>query len=110
MTTLDTYATKYRTIRMERRDGILQLTFHTDGGPLRWGMLPHGEFPDAFADIARDRENRVVIMTGTGDEFSGVRASPQTTSFTARPTLETLDRIHWEGRALLVNLLSIEVR
>jgi len=109
MATLDTYATKYQTIRMERRDGILQLTFHTDGGPLRWGMLPHGEFPDAFADIARDRENRVVIMTGTGDEFSGVRASPQTTSFTARPTLETLDRIHWEGRALLMNLLSIEV-
>jgi enoyl-CoA hydratase/carnithine racemase len=109
MTTLDTYATKYRTIRMERRDGILQLTFHTDGGPLRWGMLPHGEFPDAFADIARDRENRVVIMTGTGDEFSGVRASPETTSFTARPSLETLDRIHWEGRALLMNLLSIEV-
>jgi enoyl-CoA hydratase/carnithine racemase len=109
MATLDTYATKYRTIRMERRDGILQLTFHTDGGPLRWGMLPHGEFPDAFADIARDRENRVVIMTGTGDEFSGVRASPETTSFTARPTLETLDRIHWEGRALLMNLLSIEV-
>jgi enoyl-CoA hydratase/carnithine racemase len=51
----------------------------------------------------------VVIMTGTGDEFSGVRASPQTTSFTARPTVETLDRIHWEGRALLMNLLGIEV-
>jgi enoyl-CoA hydratase/carnithine racemase len=109
MATFDTYSTKYQTIRMERRDGILQLTFHTDGGPLRWGMLPHGEFPDAFADIARDRENRVVIMTGTGDEFSGVRASPQTTSFTARPTVETLDRIHWEGRALLMNLLGIEV-
>ncbi|MBN9562604.1 MAG: hypothetical protein J0H14_18035 [Alphaproteobacteria bacterium] len=72
-------------------------------------MLPHGEFPDAFSDIARDRENRVVIMTGTGEEFSGVRASPQTTSFTARPTVETLDRIHWEGGALLMNLLSIEV-
>jgi enoyl-CoA hydratase/carnithine racemase len=109
MATFDTYSTKYQTIRMERRDGILQLTFHTDGGPLRWGMLPHGEFLDAFADIARDRENRVVIMTGTGDEFSGVRASPQTTSFTARPTVETLDRIHWEGRALLMNLLGIEV-
>jgi enoyl-CoA hydratase/carnithine racemase len=109
MATFDTYSTKYQTIRMERRDGILQLTFHTDGGPLRWGMLPHGEFPDAFADIARDRENRVVIMTGTGDEFSGVRASPQTTSSTARPTVETLDRIHWEGRALLMNLLGIEV-
>jgi hypothetical protein len=28
------YATKYQTIRRERRDGILQMTFHTDGGPL----------------------------------------------------------------------------
>ena len=109
MATLETYANKYSTIRMERRDGILQLTFHTDGGSLRWGLIPHGEFPDAFADIARDRENRVVIMTGTGDEFSGVRATPATTSMPTRPTLETIDRIHWEGRALLMNLLNIEV-
>jgi enoyl-CoA hydratase/carnithine racemase len=108
MAALDGYANKYDTIRMERRDGILLVTFHTDGGPLRWGMKPHGEFPDAFADIARDRENRVVILTGTGDEWSGPRATPQTTSFTARPSVETLDRIHWEGRALLMNLLSIE--
>jgi enoyl-CoA hydratase/carnithine racemase len=109
MSRFDSYATKYQTIKMERRDGILQLTFHTDGGPLRWGLLPHGEFPDAFADIARDRENRVVIMTGTGDEFSGVRATPGTSSFPTRPSIETIDRVHWEGRALLMNLLSIEV-
>ncbi|MFO1027456.1 MAG: enoyl-CoA hydratase/isomerase family protein [Acetobacteraceae bacterium] len=109
MAAFESYANKYSTIRMERRNGILQLTFHTDGGPLRWGMVPHGEFPDAFADIARDRENRVVIMTGTGDEFSGVRADPKTTSIPTRPTIETIDRIHWEGRALLMNLLSIEV-
>ena len=109
MAAFDTYANKYSTIRMERRDGILQLTFHTDGGPLRWGMIPHGEFADAFADIARDRENRVVIMTGTGDEFSGVRATPETTSMPTRPSLDTIDRIQWEGRALLMNLLAIEV-
>ena len=109
MSRFDSYATKYQTIKMERRDGILQLTFHTDGGPLRWGLLPHGEFPDAFADIARDRENRVVIMTGTGDEFSGGRATPGTSSFPTRPSIETIDRVHWEGRALLMNLLSIEV-
>ncbi len=109
MTRFDSYVTKYQTIRMERRDGILQLTFHTDGGPLRWGLLPHGEFPDAFADIARDRENRVVIMTGTGEEFSGPRATPGTSSFPTRPSIETIDRVHWEGRALLMNLLNIEV-
>ena len=55
------YATKYQTIRMERRDGILQMAFHTGGGPLQWGLLPHGEFPQAFRDVGSDPENKVVI-------------------------------------------------
>ncbi|MEN9498240.1 MAG: hypothetical protein RIS83_59, partial [Pseudomonadota bacterium] len=66
------YATRYSSIHMRRENGILEMRFHTDDGPLRWGMIPHGELPDAFADVARDRENRVVILTGTGDVFSGV--------------------------------------
>jgi len=62
MTRLGDNATKFRTIRMERRDGILQMTFHTDGGPLQWGLLPHGEFPEAFRDVGSDPENRVVMI------------------------------------------------
>jgi len=109
MSRFDDYRDRYSCIRMERRDGILQLTFHSDGGSLRWGTGPHGELPDAFAEIGRDRDNRVVIMTGTGDEFSGVRATPETTSLPYRLPAEAFDRIHWEGRALLMNLLNIEV-
>jgi enoyl-CoA hydratase/carnithine racemase len=109
MSRLEDYATKYRTVRMERRHGILQMTLHTDGGPLRWGFLPHGELPEAFHDVGSDRENRVVILTGTGDEFSGPRATPGTSSFPSRPAIERIDRIHWEGRRLLMRLLEIEV-
>ncbi len=109
MSTFDDYANKYQTIRMERRHGILQMTLHTDGGPLRWGFLPHGELPDAFYDVGRDRDNRVVIITGTGAEFSGPRANPGTSSFPSRPAIERIDRIHWEGRHLLMKLLEIEV-
>ena len=76
MSSLEEYANKYKTIRMERRNGILQVTLHTDGGSLRWGFLPHGELPEAFDDIGADRDNKVVILTGTGDEFSGPRATP----------------------------------
>jgi hypothetical protein len=65
MTDFDQYASKYQTIRMERRNGILQMTLHSDGGPLRWGFLPHGELPAAFYDVGSDHENRVVIITGT---------------------------------------------
>jgi hypothetical protein len=71
----DDYATKYQTVRMERRDGILQMTFHTGGGPLQWGLVPHGEFPQAFRDVGSDPDSKVVIITGTGDTYSGPRAA-----------------------------------
>lgn len=106
MATLDDYADKYRTVRMERRDGILQLTLHTDGGPLQWGEVPHRELPQVFRDVGSDPENRVVIMTGTGDAFSGPRSTPAT-RLRAHP--RDWDRIYWEGKQLLMNLLEIEV-
>jgi enoyl-CoA hydratase/carnithine racemase len=109
MTAFDSYATKYSCIRMRRENGILEMRLHTDDGPLRWGLVPHGELPNAFADVARDRDNRVVILTGTGDEFSGIRASTGTRSLTQGITANAFDRVHWEGRALLMNLLNIEV-
>lgn len=106
MAKFDEYANKYQTIRMERRDGILQISFHTDGGPLRWGLQPHRDFTYAFADIGSDAENKVVIMTGTGDEFSGPRPSgPNRPGGTPR----AWDPIYWEGKHLLQNLLDIEV-
>ena len=78
MSRLEEYANKYQTVRFERRGGILQVTLHTEGQSLRWGFLPHGELPEAFHDIGADRDNRVVILTGTGAEFSGPRATPGT--------------------------------
>src|SRR5512132_4640366 len=109
MSSLAEYATRYKSARMERRNGVLQVTLHTEGQSLRWGFLPHGELPEAFHDIGTDRENRVVILTGTGDEFSGPRATQGTSSFPTRPAIERIDRIHWEGRHLLMNLLNIEI-
>jgi enoyl-CoA hydratase/carnithine racemase len=109
MSTLDQYAAKYQSARMERRDGVLEVTLHTEGQSLRWGFLPHAELPELFHDIGADRDNRVVILTGTGPEFSGPRATPGTSSFPTRPSIDRIDRIHWEGRHLLMNLLNIEV-
>src|SRR5438105_5715027 len=109
MSTLVEYANKYQPLRFQRRDGILQMTLHTGGQSLRWGFLPHGELPEAFHDVGADRDNRVVILTGTGAEFSGPRATPGTSSFPSRPPADRIDRIHWEGRHLLMRLLEIEV-
>ena len=54
MSSFEEYVNKYQTARMERRDGILQVTLHTEGQSLRWGFLPHGELPEAFHDIGAD--------------------------------------------------------
>ena len=104
-TDFNEYHDRYSTIQMERSDGILELTFHTDGGPLRWGQAPHSEFGHAFSEIGRDPENKVIIMTGTGEEFSGPRSSPETfPSDTAIGWDNTLRH----GMQLTNNLLAIE--
>jgi enoyl-CoA hydratase/carnithine racemase len=106
MARLEDYATKYQTVRMERRNGILQMTFHTDEGSLRWGLLPHREFPAAFADVGSDPENKLIIMTGTGEEFSGPRPEGK---YRPGGSPRAWDTIYWEGKHLLTNLLDIEV-
>jgi enoyl-CoA hydratase/carnithine racemase len=105
----DEYSTKYQSIKMERRDGILLMTLHTEGKELKWGAVPHGELPDAFYHVGRDRENKVIILTGTGEEFSGPRPTPEMRAAQVRPPALNWDRIYWEGKQLLMNMLNIEV-
>jgi enoyl-CoA hydratase/carnithine racemase len=99
------YAERFETIRFERRDGILQMTLHTEGGPLRWGAAPVAELQQAFAAVAADTDNRVVILTGTGDEFNGPKGSPETFPIA---TARGWEFSHWNVRKLLWNLLDIE--
>ena len=106
MTSLDEYADKYPSIRMERQNGILQMTFHTDDGPLQWGGSPHKEFSQVFVDVGSDFENRIVIMTGTGDTFTGPQGTAATTP--KRPPKDW-DQTYWEGKRILTSLLDIEV-
>jgi enoyl-CoA hydratase/carnithine racemase len=109
MNTFDQYATKYQSIRMRREDGILEMRFHTDDGPLQWGLLPHRELESAFLEVSRDRENEVVILTGTGDEYCGRAVPPGGHPNRNSMTPAIYDPIYWEGKHLLMNLLNIEV-
>ncbi|MEW6296907.1 MAG: enoyl-CoA hydratase/isomerase family protein [Thermodesulfobacteriota bacterium] len=106
MPRFEDYATKYQDIRMQRRNGILEVTFHTKGGPLQWKESAHREFAYAFTDIGADPDNKVVILTGTGDVFCAAVDFP---SFGAIGTPRGWDKIYWEGKRLLMNLLDIEV-
>ncbi len=105
MTQLKDYRDRYPSIRMEREEGILSLVFHTAGGPLQWSVQIHAEFADAFNDIARDPENRVMIMTGTGDLFSGPRAATNPIIVT---DVREWDHIMRVGNRMLISFLDIE--
>jgi enoyl-CoA hydratase/carnithine racemase len=109
MSTFEQYCERYTNIQMRREDGILEMRFHTNGGPLRWNLQAHGELERAFLDVGRDKENQVVIMTGAGDEFSGPAVTPGGHRMSGTMDSAGWDTLYWEGKHLLMNLLNIEV-
>ncbi len=108
MSTFDTYASRFEHIRMRREDGILELQLHSSGGPLRWGFKPHMELSKAFRAISHDLANRVMIITGTGGEFSGPRASEGVEKGFHAMRPEAWEHLHADGMELMDALLSIQ--
>ena len=100
------YKDRYRNIALERDDsGILLVRLHTGGGHFVWSEESHEELGYCFADIAGDRGNRVVVMTGTGDVWCDEIDFP---SFKLNTPAEWDHTFH-DGRKLLGNLLDIAV-
>lgn len=103
---LEDYATRYAHAVLTRDDaGVLEVRLHRDGGPLVWGAPPHTELGYLFADVAADPDNRVVIITGTGDRF----LADLDDSWVGEMTPEKWNVIYNHGRRLLQRLLDIEV-
>lgn len=109
MSSFDTYSTRFRNIAMKRDGGIVEVRIHNDGAEAVWTAGAredlHGALGDAFYAIGRDRDTRVVILTGTGDEFLAQMKRPDLTGYKA----EHWDRLYQEGKDLLMNLLDIPV-
>lgn len=99
----ESYRSKYQHVKLERRDGILQMTFHKDNGPFRMCALAHAELCDAFYQVSADHENKIVILTGTGDVFC-----TQWDRDFDHSTGDSVAKAHWEGRRILQNLLDVE--
>ncbi len=101
------YFTGYSGLKMNRdAQGILVVEFHTNGGPHTFTAHDHREFVDAFYRIAQDRENKIVILTGTGGEFiTGIDFS----SFGNVADPGVWSQVHDEGVQILENLANIRV-
>ena len=70
MTHFDEYRDRFPNARLIRsKTGVLEVALHTDGGVLVFNGYTHEQFVDLFHAIGSDPENRVVILTGSGDAF-----------------------------------------
>ncbi|OBR46712.1 enoyl-CoA hydratase/isomerase family protein [Paraburkholderia tropica] len=106
MSTFNRYKDAYANAQLTRTpDGVLEVRFHTDGGKLVFNGHTHEQFTDLFHQIGEDPENRVVILTGSGDAFMDAISPEGFDFFTPRG----YDKIFREGRKILMNILDIEV-
>jgi enoyl-CoA hydratase/carnithine racemase len=113
------YKDRYANYRFELSDeGILLMQCHTDGGSLVWDWKAHDDMADAFADVAGDREIKVLIHTGTGESYNASWGllpngeppdEPMYQLMSGERGLRKLDEKAWYARNLVMNVLDVDV-
>jgi enoyl-CoA hydratase/carnithine racemase len=112
------YKDRYANFRFElSEEGILLMQCHTNGGSLVWDWKAHDEMSDAFADVAGDREIKVLIHTGAGENYNanwgarpgGEKQKPVYRAMDGQKGVSMLDEKAWYGRMLIENVLAVEV-
>jgi enoyl-CoA hydratase/carnithine racemase len=86
--------------------GVLTLRFHTGGGPVIFTGRIHTDFTRVLEEIAFDRENKVLVLTGTGDRFM-TEIDVQSLGDITRPM--AADIAYMEGRRVLQRLADLEM-
>ena len=101
------YFSKYPNFAIDRTaNGVLTLRFHTDGGPATFTGQMHSALPGVLDEIALDRENKVLVITGTGDRFMTEIDGASLGDIT-HP--EVWDAILAEGRRVVQRLCDLEM-
>jgi enoyl-CoA hydratase/carnithine racemase len=109
MPALRDYEDKYPSIRFQRREGVLQMTLHRDDGEFVVSESALRDLGLAFRDVGEDTENRVVILTGTGERFA-TQFDYGSFAATMRPDIfDFWLRTRTHGVRLLQAFLDIEV-
>ena len=106
MSKFETYKNTFANARLTRSEsGVLEVALHADGGKLVVNGHTHEQFVDLFHQIGSDADNRVVILTGSGDAFMDAISPEGFDFFSPRG----YDKIFREGKKVLMNILDIEV-
>jgi enoyl-CoA hydratase/carnithine racemase len=101
------YFTRYKNFALSRSaSGVLTVRFHTGGGPHTFDGTTHHDLPRLLDDIAFDKDNRVLVLTGTGDSFIASIDGPSLGDLT-KPM--GADVLYAEGRRGVQRLADLEI-
>ena len=104
MSRFDTYKNSFPNARLTRSpSGVLEVALHTDGGKLLFDGHTHEQFVELFHQIGSDADNRVVILTGSGDAFMDAISPEGFDFFSPRG----YDKILREGKKVLMNIAAL---
>jgi enoyl-CoA hydratase/carnithine racemase len=103
------YQDKYEHIRLRREDGILEMTFHSNGDSLRVNGRWHNEICDAFTNIAADHENRVLIVTGAGEVFCTEIDAAAASAVAQGMSSDFVVKTYWHGKRMINSILEVEI-
>jgi enoyl-CoA hydratase/carnithine racemase len=102
-----TYFTKFENFAFTRSPaGVLTLRFHTQGGPATFTGQMHSDLPRALYEIGEDRDNAVLVLTGTGDRFM-TEIDGQSLDDPSKPAV--WDKTTAEGRRIMQRLVDLEM-
>ena len=101
------YFDRYENFAISRSaSGVLTVRFHTDGGEHTFTGVAHHDFPRLIEEIAYVRDNKVLVLTGTGETFidniDGASLGDLTKPWTA-------DTLYVEGRRGIQRLVDLEI-
>lgn len=107
MARLSAYQDCYANLAMTRDDaGVLEIRFHTNGGPFIWSAEASADFAEAFRVIGSDPETKVVILTGTRQYFC-IESDEE--SFVDLLSADGWSIAYREGRELINGLTGIDI-
>ena len=102
--TTPAYFDRYANLAFERHDdGVLVMRFHTEGGSVVFTGQTHEDFPAALEELSLDRDNRALVLTGTGAAFMDQIDGPSLGEIFKPATWE---KTRTEGAKVLQRLLE----
>jgi enoyl-CoA hydratase len=95
---------RYQCLKIERQGSILTVTFNRPEALNAINAEMHTELSEIFADINKDSDTNVVVLTGNGRAFS----AGGDIKWFQQMTVEQLDDLFVEARKIIIDLLEVE--